>query len=182
MVMPIFSLRERPELTEAMWNMPNLSPRFMLDDPLAAIFFGRLPDVFPDFQLVGLDDPVREYVEASEGLNEFYDRLIPLLDYLLPSYVREGKAHLTVGVGCTNGKHPELATSACPHIAGRADGCRRRPGHDHIEERGSRSGRRGGRHLLRLIQRHSRGRGDRLRAMSAQRSVAALAVATLSTP
>jgi RNase adapter protein RapZ len=55
--------------------------------------------------LTGLDGPVREYVEASDGLEDFYERLIPLLDYLLPSYVREGKAHLTVGVGCTGGRH-----------------------------------------------------------------------------
>jgi UPF0042 nucleotide-binding protein len=55
--------------------------------------------------LTGLDPAVREYVEASDGLSDFYDRLIPLLDYLLPSYVREGKAHLTVGIGCTGGRH-----------------------------------------------------------------------------
>jgi RNase adapter protein RapZ len=55
--------------------------------------------------LTGLDEPVRAYVVASDGLNEFYDRLIPLLDYLLPSYVREGKAHLTIGIGCTGGRH-----------------------------------------------------------------------------
>ena len=55
--------------------------------------------------LTGRDDDVREYVENSDGLDEFYDRLIPLLDYLLPSYVREGKAHLTIGIGCTGGRH-----------------------------------------------------------------------------
>jgi UPF0042 nucleotide-binding protein len=55
--------------------------------------------------LTGLDEPVRAYVVASDGLSEFYDRLIPLLDYLLPSYVREGKAHLTIGIGCTGGRH-----------------------------------------------------------------------------
>ena len=55
--------------------------------------------------LTGLDDEVRDYVEASDGLDEFYERLIPLLDYLLPSYVREGKAHLTIGIGCTGGRH-----------------------------------------------------------------------------
>lgn len=53
----------------------------------------------------GLDDPVREYVEASDGIDDFYDRLIPLLDYLLPQYEQEGKAHLTVGIGCTGGRH-----------------------------------------------------------------------------
>ena len=55
--------------------------------------------------LTGLDDPVREYVEGSEGIDEFYGHLIPLLDYLLPQYEAEGKAHLTVGIGCTGGRH-----------------------------------------------------------------------------
>jgi RNase adapter protein RapZ len=56
-------------------------------------------------ELTGMDDPVREYVDASDGVEEFYDRLIPLLDYLLPQYEREGKAHLTIGIGCTGGRH-----------------------------------------------------------------------------
>jgi UPF0042 nucleotide-binding protein len=55
--------------------------------------------------LTGQDDRVREYVEKSDGLNEFYDRLFPLLDYLLPQYETEGKAHLTIGIGCTGGRH-----------------------------------------------------------------------------
>jgi UPF0042 nucleotide-binding protein len=65
--------------------------------------------------LTGLDAPVQEYVNQSDGLNEFYDRLIPLLDYLLPSYVREGKAHLTVGVGCTGGRHRSVVIAE--HLA-----------------------------------------------------------------
>jgi RNase adapter protein RapZ len=65
--------------------------------------------------LTGLDKPVRDYVVASDGLSEFYDRLIPLLDYLLPSYVREGKAHLTVGVGCTGGRHRSVVIAE--HLA-----------------------------------------------------------------
>jgi RNase adapter protein RapZ len=55
--------------------------------------------------LTGLDPSVIEYVESSDGLEDFYDRLLPLLDYLLPAYVAEGKAHLTVGIGCTGGRH-----------------------------------------------------------------------------
>ena len=55
--------------------------------------------------LTGLDDDVITFVERSEGIHEFYERLVPLLDYLLPSYVREGKSHLTVGIGCTGGRH-----------------------------------------------------------------------------
>jgi UPF0042 nucleotide-binding protein len=56
-------------------------------------------------ELTGLDDPVIDYVESSDGIAEFYDRLTPLLDYLLPAYESEGKAHLTVGIGCTGGRH-----------------------------------------------------------------------------
>jgi UPF0042 nucleotide-binding protein len=53
----------------------------------------------------GLDREVREYVENSAGIDEFYSRLDPLLDYLLDAYEKEGKAHLTVGIGCTGGRH-----------------------------------------------------------------------------
>jgi UPF0042 nucleotide-binding protein len=66
--------------------------------------------------LTGLDKAVKEYVETSDGLSDFYERLIPLLDYLLPSYVREGKAHLTVGVGCTGGRHRSVVIAE--HLAG----------------------------------------------------------------
>ena len=47
--------------------------------------------------LTGLDEAVIDYVEGSDGIDEFYDRLMPLLDYLLPAYEQEGKSHLTVG-------------------------------------------------------------------------------------
>ena len=55
--------------------------------------------------LTGLDEPVIEFVTGSDGIDDFYERLLPLLDYLLPAYVREGKAHLTIGIGCTGGRH-----------------------------------------------------------------------------
>ncbi len=55
--------------------------------------------------LTGLDEPVREFVARSDGIEEFYQRLMPLLDYLLPQYESEGKAHLTIGIGCTGGRH-----------------------------------------------------------------------------
>jgi UPF0042 nucleotide-binding protein len=61
--------------------------------------------------LTGLDPAVADYVERSDGLADFYDRLIPLLDYLLPSYEQEGKAHLTVGVGCTGGRHRSVVVA-----------------------------------------------------------------------
>jgi RNase adapter protein RapZ len=55
--------------------------------------------------LTGRDREVVDFVERSDGIEDFYDNLLPLLDYLLPAYVTEGKAHLTIGIGCTGGRH-----------------------------------------------------------------------------
>jgi UPF0042 nucleotide-binding protein len=66
-------------------------------------------------ELTGLDDPVIDYVEGSDGIAEFYGRLTPLLDYLLPAYEREGKNHLTVGIGCTGGRHRSVVIAE--HLA-----------------------------------------------------------------
>lgn len=66
-------------------------------------------------ELTGLDDPVRDFVTASDGIDEFYLRLVPLLDYLLPAYAREGKQHLTIGVGCTGGRHRSVVIAE--HLA-----------------------------------------------------------------
>lgn len=55
--------------------------------------------------LTGLDEPVRDYVTDQPETQEFLDRLHNLLQLLLPAYVKEGKAYLTVAVGCTGGRH-----------------------------------------------------------------------------
>jgi UPF0042 nucleotide-binding protein len=59
--------------------------------------------------LTGLDDKVRDYVLASAGCEEYFSRLLPLLDFLFPRYAAEGKAHLTIGIGCTGGRHRSVA-------------------------------------------------------------------------
>jgi RNase adapter protein RapZ len=63
----------------------------------------------------GLDTDVIDYVENSEGIQEFYERLMPLLDYLLPAYDLEGKSHLTVCIGCTGGRHRSVVIAE--HLA-----------------------------------------------------------------
>jgi UPF0042 nucleotide-binding protein len=63
----------------------------------------------------GLDPDVIRYVENSDGIGEFYARLSPLLDYLLPNYEQEGKAHLTVAIGCTGGRHRSVVIAE--HLA-----------------------------------------------------------------
>ncbi len=59
--------------------------------------------------LTGFDPRVVEYIARDGRLEAFYDRLFPLLDYLLPQYVTEGKAHLVVAIGCTGGRHRSVA-------------------------------------------------------------------------
>jgi RNase adapter protein RapZ len=63
----------------------------------------------------GLDADVIQYVENSDGIGEFYARLTPLLDYLLPAYEEEGKSHLTVAIGCTGGRHRSVVIAE--HLA-----------------------------------------------------------------
>jgi UPF0042 nucleotide-binding protein len=55
--------------------------------------------------LTGRDTKIVEFVNRGGELDAFYEHLIPLLEYLLPRYVEEGKAHLNVAIGCTGGRH-----------------------------------------------------------------------------
>jgi UPF0042 nucleotide-binding protein len=48
---------------------------------------------------------VSKYLRSFPETKEFVKRVRDLLKYLLPYYVREGKSYLTVGVGCTGGRH-----------------------------------------------------------------------------
>jgi UPF0042 nucleotide-binding protein len=73
-----------------------------------------LPNPHHDVELrplTGRDQPVIEYVEAGLMAGEFYGRLMPLLEFLLPSYVAEGKTHLTIAIGCTGGRHRSVCVA-----------------------------------------------------------------------
>jgi UPF0042 nucleotide-binding protein len=59
--------------------------------------------------LTGLDPQIVEYVGRDGLLEAFYARLIPLLEFVLPQYVAEGKAHLSIAIGCTGGRHRSVA-------------------------------------------------------------------------
>lgn len=61
--------------------------------------------------LTGRDERVVDYVARDGRLDEFFARVVPLLDFLIPEYVAEGKAHLTVAIGCTGGRHRSVAIS-----------------------------------------------------------------------
>ena len=55
--------------------------------------------------LPGTDPKVRRYVLSQPEAKEFLEQLQQLLALLLPAYIREGKAYLSVGLGCTGGRH-----------------------------------------------------------------------------
>jgi len=53
----------------------------------------------------GRDLGVRRFMNSHPQTHEFTSRLMNLLLYLLPQYVREGKSYLTIAIGCTGGRH-----------------------------------------------------------------------------
>jgi len=76
------------------------------------------PHYVPELRmLTGHDQRVVEYVAREGKLETFYDHLIPLLEFLVPEYVREGKSHLTIAIGCTGGRHRSVAIAE--HLANR---------------------------------------------------------------
>ncbi len=59
----------------------------------------------------GEDRRVRQFVTANAEAAEFLARLEDFLAYLLPRYRREGKSYLTIGFGCTGGRHRSVAVA-----------------------------------------------------------------------
>jgi UPF0042 nucleotide-binding protein len=55
--------------------------------------------------LPGTSDKVIEFLAKEDEVLETDRRFADLLNYLLPLYKREGKSYLTIGIGCTGGKH-----------------------------------------------------------------------------
>lgn len=73
-----------------------------------------LPNPHYDLELrpqTGMDEEVRAYVESGTQAGEFYGRLLPLLEFLVPAYVTEGKTHLTIAIGCTGGRHRSVTVA-----------------------------------------------------------------------
>ena len=70
-------------------------------------------------QLTGLDPKVRDWVLAQPATIEFLRQFQSLLETLLPMYDREGRSYLSLGFGCTGGRHrsPVLAEELRGHLA-----------------------------------------------------------------
>jgi UPF0042 nucleotide-binding protein len=60
-------------------------------------------------RLTGLDPAVVDYIFSYPVSKSFLDRFYGLLEFLMPYYIKEGKTHLVVAVGCTGGQHRSVA-------------------------------------------------------------------------
>lgn len=59
----------------------------------------------------GRDQEVAGYITEDERWQPFHDRLMGMLDLLVPCYQAEGKSYLTIAVGCTGGRHRSVFTT-----------------------------------------------------------------------
>lgn len=53
----------------------------------------------------GNDKEVQDYVMSFPEAHSFIDKLVDMIEFLIPNYVKEGKYQLIIGIGCTGGKH-----------------------------------------------------------------------------
>ena len=71
--------------------------------------------------LKGTDTAVQGFIFENPSSGEFMEKTSALLDFLIPRYIGEGKAYLTIGFGCTGGRHrsPAIAEKIAQHIHGK---------------------------------------------------------------
>jgi len=69
--------------------------------------------------LTGEDEPVVKFIEADPACQPFVAKLSDMVDFLVPRYIAEGKARVTIGIGCTGGRHRSVyvANRLYDHLA-----------------------------------------------------------------
>ena len=60
-------------------------------------------------QYSGNDEPVKQYVLKQTETVNFIEKLVDMLKYLIPNYIKEGKRQLIISIGCTGGRHRSVA-------------------------------------------------------------------------
>ncbi len=55
--------------------------------------------------LTGNDEAIQDFVMQYDEAKEFMNKIVDLLEFLIPNYIKEGKNGLVIGIGCTGGKH-----------------------------------------------------------------------------
>lgn len=83
-------------------------------DLLVDVRFLANPYFLPELKaLDGESSRVREFVLGDAHSSDFLAKYLDLLDFLVPLYEKEGKAYLTLAVGCTGGHHRSVAIARC---------------------------------------------------------------------
>jgi UPF0042 nucleotide-binding protein len=59
----------------------------------------------------GQDPEVRDYVFSDPSIHAFLNKLLDLVEFLLPRYAKEGKSQITLAIGCTGGHHRSVAVA-----------------------------------------------------------------------
>ncbi len=83
----------------------------------------------------GQDSDVLDYVSSDPKYSAFFDQLTSLTRLLLPAYRDEGKAHFSIGLGCTGGQHRSVAVAEELAKALEADGWQVSRRHREMERR-----------------------------------------------
>nr|HID58962.1 RNase adapter RapZ [Desulfobacterales bacterium] len=81
-------------------------------DMIMDIRFLPNPYFVPELRpLDGRSSKVKAYVKRWKETNIFLEKFMDLLYYTIPLYQKEGKSHLTIGIGCTGGKHRSVTVA-----------------------------------------------------------------------
>lgn len=57
----------------------------------------------------GFNDEVYDYVMSFESAQILYSKILDLITFLIPGYIKDEKRHLTIGIGCSGGKHRSVS-------------------------------------------------------------------------
>lgn len=79
-------------------------------DLIMDVRFMANPHFIPQLrELDGETQEIKDFVLGHDETRAFLDKYLDLLDYLIPLYEKEGKAYLTIALGCTGGRHRSVA-------------------------------------------------------------------------
>jgi UPF0042 nucleotide-binding protein len=84
----------------------------------------------------GLDEAVQTFVATDIRLTAFLSRITDLMSFLLPEVDREGKTHVSIGIGCTGGQHRSVVVTERVARTLAEQGWRVSIGHKELARRG----------------------------------------------
>jgi len=104
-------------------------------DMLFDVRFLPNPHFVPELRAhTGRDQEVIDYLVSQTEVNETIERFVDLLTFLLPRFTREGKSYLSIGVGCTGGRHRSVMIADAIHERLAAAGFKTRVVHRDISK------------------------------------------------